>query len=169
MLSPVLPNALTVVLAVMFLSAGCSDKSEPATGGMPVAPTGMPGTFNSSEMTSTVSGHRMTVRVLLGQAVAGKVSPRDTVFIYARTPEENGQMIALIKRSASELPLTVMLDDAASLRPNRKLSSLPVVVIGARISKQGDITPRPGDLEGMSAPIPVAVKETIVVAISRVR
>ena len=166
---PMLPKLLMAALAAMFLAAGCSDKTESAASGTPGAPTGMPHAFNHPEITSVVSGRRLTVRVLLGQAMAGKVSPRDTVFIYARTPEENGQVVALVKRLASELPLTVTLDDAASLRPSLKLSSLPVVVLGARISKQGDFTPHTGDLEGISAPIPVTVKETVVVAVSRIR
>lgn len=165
---PLLPKPLTAVLVALFLAAGCSDKQEPARAG-PGASVGVPGAFNSPETTAVVSGRRVTVRVLVGQAVAGKVNPGDTVFIYARAPGENGQVIALIKRPAAELPFTVTLDDSASLRPNRKLSSQPTVVIGATVSKQGDFNPRAGDLEGMSAPIPVTVKETVVVAINRTR
>ena len=170
MSNPVLPKILTAVLATLFLAAGCSDKpAPPPTAFGPGTTTGLPGVSSVPETTAMVSGHQLTVRVVLGQAVAGKVGPRDTVLIYARAPEENGQIVALVKRPASELPVTVTLDDAASLRPNLKLSNLPTVVIGARISKQGDLTPRAGDLEGTSAPIPGNLKETIVVAVSRVR
>jgi len=165
-----LPKTLTAAFAVLILTAGCSESSEPpSAGGTSGTPATHPGAAYPPEMTSTVSGRRMTVRVLLGQAVANKVRPQDTVFIYARAPGENGEIVALIKRRAADLPLTVTLDDADSVRPNLKLSSLPVVVIGARISKQGDFTPHTGDLEGMSAPVPVTVKETIVIAINRMR
>ena len=163
---PLSARTLTAVLAALSVAAGCSDKPEPAR----VAPgtsTGIPGGFNPPEVASVVSGHQVTVRVLLGQAVAGKVNRGDTVLIYARAPGANGQMVALVKRSAAELPLTVTLDDSASLNANQRLSGLSTVVIGALVSKHGDLNPRPGDLEGNTAPIPVTVKETVVVAINR--
>jgi cytochrome c-type biogenesis protein CcmH len=165
----VLPRTLTVVLTALILTAGCSKSSEPSpAGGIAGAPATTPGAVHHPEMTAAVSGNQMSVRVLLGQVVAGKVRPQDTVFIYARAPGENGEIVALIKRQAADLPLTVALDDAASVRANRRLSSLPVVVIGATISKQGDFNPRAGDLEGLSAPIPSSLKETVVIAINRV-
>ncbi len=170
MSSLLLPKTLTAALAVLILTAGCSENSgPPPAGAISGAPATHPGAINHPDMTSTVSGRRMTVRVLLGQALAGKVRPQDTVFIYARAPGENGEIVALIKRQAADLPLTATLDDAVSVRPNLKLSSLPIVVIGARISKQGDFSPRAGDLEGQSAPIPLSVKETVVIAINRIR
>jgi len=165
----VLPRTVTAALAVLILTVGCSKSSEPPpAGGVSGAPATQPGVVHHPDMSATASGSRMSVRVLLGQAVAGKVRPQDTVFIYARAPGENGEIIALIKMQAADLPLTATLDDAASVRPNLRLSSLPVVVVGARISKQGDFNPHTGDLEGISAPIPSSLKETVVIAINRI-
>ena len=166
-----LPRTLTTALAVLILTAGCSKSSEtPPAGATAVPSSGVTGHPPLSNMAPAVaSGRSITVRVLVGQTVAGKVGANDTVYIYARAPEENGQMVALVKRTASELPVTVTLDDSASLGSNLRLSGLPVVVIGARISKKGDLAPHPGDLEGTSAPIPATVKETVVVAVSRAR
>ena len=169
MAPPLYRNPIVTILAALFLAVGCSRNSEP-TGATAVPPSGVPGLPHHSNMTPAVaSGRSITVRVLLGQSVAGRVGANDTVYIYARAPEENGQMVALVKRTASELPVTVTLDDSASLRPNLRLSNLSLVVIGARISKKGDLMPQPGDLEGTSAPIPATVKETVVVAVSRIR
>lgn len=164
-----LPKTLTAALTILILTAGCSKSSDtPPAGGAAGAPATQLGAVSHPGLTATTPGSQMSVRVLIGQTVAGKVRPQDTVFIYARAPGENGEIVALLKRQAADLPLTVALDDAASVQPNRRLSSLPIVVIGATISKQGDFNPRAGDLQGVSAPIPSSVKETVVIAINRV-
>jgi cytochrome c-type biogenesis protein CcmH len=39
-----------------------------------------------------------------------------------------------------------------------KLSQLSTVVIGARISKRGDVMPQAGDMQGWSAPVSVGTR-----------
>ena len=38
-----------------------------------------------------------------------------------------------------------------AMAPNFALSNFPSVVVGARVSKSGDVTPQSGDLEGTVA------------------
>jgi len=52
-----------------------------------------------------------------------------------------------------ELPYTFLLDDSAAMAPGMVISKFDQVVVGARISRSGDATPKPGDLEGFSPPV----------------
>lgn len=91
--------------------------------------------------------------VQLAGALASKVSPGDTVFVFARAAQGPRMPLAILKRKASELPLTFMLDDSSAMSPDLKLSKFPNVVIGARISRSGDAMPQSGDLIGQIGPV----------------
>ncbi len=103
--------------------------------------------------------------VELASALKGKVSDGDTVFIFARAPGvKRGPPLAILRKSVKELPIAFTLDDSMSMAPMFKLSSVPQVIIGARISKSGNAMPSPGDLEGYAQPVNVGasgVKVTI--------
>lgn len=60
--------------------------------------------------------------------------------------------LAILKRTVAELPITFTLNDGMAMSPQMKLSNFPLVVVGARISKSGNATPQPGDLQGQAAP-----------------
>jgi cytochrome c-type biogenesis protein CcmH len=76
--------------------------------------------------------------------------------------------LAILKRSAAELPLSFTLDDSMAMSPELKLSGFANVVISARISKSGDAMPQSGDLEGQSAPL-AGRSSGIELSIDRVR
>jgi len=40
-----------------------------------------------------------------------------------------------------------------AMTPQMKLSSFERIVVGARVSRSGNATPQPGDLQGASAPV----------------
>jgi cytochrome c-type biogenesis protein CcmH len=61
--------------------------------------------------------------------------------------------LAIQRLAAASLPVTVTLDDSTSMMPALKLSTVPQVVVGARISKSGQATPQSGDFEVLSVPI----------------
>ena len=91
--------------------------------------------------------------VQLAGALASKVAPTDTVFVFARAAQGPRMPLAILKRKASELPLTFRLDDSSAMSPDLKLSKFPNVVIGARISRSGDAMPQSGDLIGQVGPV----------------
>ncbi len=97
-------------------------------------------------------------RVTLAAALAGKASPDDTLFIFARAAEGPRMPLALLKRQVKDLPLDFKLDDSLAMSPAAKLSGAKQVVIGARISKSGTAMPQAGDLQGFSAPVPLGAK-----------
>ena len=95
----------------------------------------------------------ITGRVQLDSALADKIDPADTVFIFARGEDGPGMPVAAMRKQARELPISFRLDDTYAVNPSIRLSNLPSIVVGARISKSGDASPQPGDLQVISAPV----------------
>jgi cytochrome c-type biogenesis protein CcmH len=91
--------------------------------------------------------------VKLAPALANKVAPTDTVFIFARAAEGPRMPLAIVRKQARELPITFKLDDSMAMAPDMKMSKFPQLVIGARISKSSSAAPQPGDLQGMSGTV----------------
>jgi cytochrome c-type biogenesis protein CcmH len=119
--------------------------------------------------TPAASGSRVSGIVKLAPALAARVEPTDTVFIFARAAEGPRMPLAILRRQARDLPIEFALDDSMAMTPAMKLSSFPQVVIGARVSKSANATPQPGDLQGVSAPIKVGANGVSVVIDSEVR
>lgn len=101
------------------------------------------------------TGNALTVRVSLDPEFASRVRLRGdaTVFVIARAADGSPIPVAVEKRSVQDLPLTATLDDADSLMPTAKLSSLQEIELVARLSASGDATKAEGDIE--SAPVRV--------------
>ncbi len=91
--------------------------------------------------------------VSLSPALKAKVAPDDTVFIFARAAQGPRMPLAILKRKASELPITFTLDDSTAMADELKLSQFELVIVGARVSKSGNAIPQGGDLVGQSAPV----------------
>jgi cytochrome c-type biogenesis protein CcmH len=104
--------------------------------------------------------------VNLADAIRAKAAPTDTVFIFARPAEGSRMPLALTQMKVSELPARFTLDDTMAMSAT-KLSSVPSVIIGARVSKSGKPMPASGDLEGLSKPVAVGTKD-VSVTIDRV-
>jgi cytochrome c-type biogenesis protein CcmH len=77
--------------------------------------------------------------------------------------------VAMLRKKVSDLPLRFALDDSMSMSPQFKMSTVGKVIIGARISKSGDALARAGDLEGISAPVPVGAENVKILIGSSVR
>ncbi len=101
------------------------------------------------------SGATVAGTVTITPALAGKIAPADTLFIFARAAQGPRMPLAIMRAQAKDLPLTFSLNDAMAAIPTMKLSNASEVIIGARISKSGDAMPRAGDLQGSSAVVKV--------------
>lgn len=110
----------------------------------------------------------LDVRVSLAPALADQVAPGDTLFVFARAARGPAMPLAMVRRQARELPLAVTLDDSLAMAPNMKLSNFTEVVVGARVSKSGNALPQSGDLQGLSAAIPVSASGALEVVINQV-
>lgn len=93
------------------------------------------------------------VSVSLDPMLVEKISPDDTVFIFARATHGPRMPLAIVRTQASELPVIVTLDDSSAMSPATRLSKFNQVIIGARISKSGNAMPQSGDMQGSSTAI----------------
>ena len=106
--------------------------------------------------------------VTLAPSLAGKGSPSDVLFVFAREVGGPPMPVSIVRATRKDLPFTFQLDDSTSPMPSRKLSSAGPVVIVARLSKSGQAMPQNGDLEGTSQPVQSGV-DGITVVIDRER
>ena len=100
---------------------------------------------------ATHPGLRGTVRI--APKLKDRLAPGDTVFIYARAADGLAMPLAVLRRSARELPVDFALDDSMAMAPGMSISAHPRVVISARVSRSGNAKPEPGDLQGASKPV----------------
>lgn len=97
-------------------------------------------------------GTALRVSVRIADALTSRVAPSDTVYVFARAAEGPKMPLAIQRFAASELPKEVLLDDSMGMMPTLKLSQVPRIVLGARISKSGNATPQAGDFETIGTP-----------------
>lgn len=94
-------------------------------------------------------GASISVHVSLAAAVMAKVSPDDTVFVYAQpTGTQFGPPLAAKRLQVRDLPVDLELSDRDAVVPGRMISAYGAVTVFARVSKSGTATARAGDLIG---------------------
>jgi cytochrome c-type biogenesis protein CcmH len=108
------------------------------------------------------------VKVSLAPALQNQIKPTDTLFIYARATEGSPIPLAILKKTASELPITVTLDDTLAMVPSIKLSQFKIVTVLARISASGLATVQSGDLLGQVTPVQLETTKSVAVEINEI-
>jgi len=108
--------------------------------------------------TAANSAASISGKVSLSPALAGKVSPTDTVFIFARASQGPKMPLAVLRKQVKDLPFKFTLDDSMAMQPQLKLSGFPQVVVVARVSKAGTPMAQPGDLQGLTGTVKPGAK-----------
>ncbi|MCK5877659.1 MAG: c-type cytochrome biogenesis protein CcmI [Candidatus Marithrix sp.] len=103
------------------------------------------------------------VSVSLDATLQDKVKPTDTVFVFARAVGGKPMPLAAVKKTVSDLPFTVILNDSMAVMPTMKLSAAKEIAIVARISSGGATKAQPGDLQGEISPVKVGNKIEMVI------
>ncbi|TWI53883.1 cytochrome c-type biogenesis protein CcmH [Pseudomonas duriflava] len=83
---------------------------------------------------------KIEVTVTLDPALKNRVSPGDTVFVFARADAGPPMPLAVKRLTVADLPATISLSDADAMLPELKLSSFTRVELIARVSRAGDPT-----------------------------
>ncbi len=111
---------------------------------------------------------QIEVHLSLDPALQDKVNPSDIVFIYARAITGSAMPLAIVKKSVSDLPITVMLDDSMAMMPALKLSNFKEVKVLARISRSGSAILQSGDLQGEVSSVILAQKVPVEIVINKI-
>lgn len=149
--------------------AGTADAPAPPTAAPPAAasPAVAPTTEPEAPDAAAVPG--IDVSVSLAPALAGRMPPGTTVFVFARAAAGPPMPLAVQRLTLADLPARIRLDDSMAMMPQMRLSAFPQVVVGARVSPSGQAMPQPGDLEGETGPVAPADAGAVSVTIDRVR
>ncbi|HEU4855113.1 MAG TPA: c-type cytochrome biogenesis protein CcmI [Nitrosospira sp.] len=101
--------------------------------------------------------------VTLSPSLAGKASPNDSLYIFARAKTGPKAPLATLRLQVKDLPASFSLNDSMA-RSGVQLSTFQAeMVVGARISRSGSPMPQSGDLQGFSQPIRIGGKDIKVV------
>lgn len=122
----------------------------------------------SSTAVDSTNVAKIEVTVSLDPVLQEKVKPEDTLFIYARAAQSPPMPLAIVKKMAKDLPISVTLEDSLAMMPTMKLSNFKEVMVLARISHSGDATPKPGDLQGQSEMVLVGTPSKVEIKINQV-
>jgi len=106
----------------------------------PIAPaaTGAPGTADAA------GGPSISVAVSAAPALASRVTPGATLFVFVRAPGRPGPPLA-VKRLPAVLPASVTLTAADSMVPGLSFAEGDAVEVSAKVSADGSATPKAGD------------------------
>lgn len=110
----------------------------------------------------------INVRVELDPKLQSMTNPTDSVFVFARSIGGPPFPLAAARLSVAELPANIALDDSLAMIEGRNLSSTDQVLVTARISKGGQPTASPGDLESASHEIPTRDGPVVSLSIDRI-
>lgn len=110
-------------------------------------------------MPLAAAGNDLGGTVTLAAALRERVSPDDTVFVYARSAAGPRMPLAVLRKQVKDLPLRFTLDDSLAMSPAARLTGASSVIVGARIAKSGNAVAQQGDLQGQSLPVAVGSRD----------
>lgn len=90
----------------------------------------------------------VALSIAVDPSLRGRLEAGGTLYVIARAEGAGGPPLAVVRRSAAELPLTLQLTDADAMLPGRRLSDHARLSLTARVSASGEPLPASGDLAG---------------------
>jgi cytochrome c-type biogenesis protein CcmH len=117
--------------------------------GVPALAANSPKAPASSLASAPASAAVISGSVSIDPGVKVQIAPTDVVFVYA-TPTNGQKMpLAIVRKTADQLPFKFVLDDSMAMNPASKLSAHTQVMLKVRISKSGEAMTRSGDWTGV--------------------
>jgi len=108
--------------------------------------------LNTVDLAAATATAEIRGRLSYSQSVADQIDPDDVVFITAKA-EGNPMPLAVLRRSASELPFDFVLSDEASMVKGSGISTASEIVVTAKVSKSGDALNTAADLQATAGPV----------------
>lgn len=110
----------------------------------------MPQADGADSTAEAPPGPTVTVTIDVAPALVAQVTDEMRLFIFVRNPDMPMPILAQ-NVEVPEFPFTITLDNSMSMT-GMKVESVPSLVAGARLSRSGNATAQPGDLQTLSAP-----------------
>lgn len=103
-----------------------------------------------AEAQTTVQRDALAIKVdvSVDPAVSAAIDPSAVLFVFAKAASGPPMPLAVYRGRASELPVSVTLDDSMAMMPALKLSQFDSWIISARVSKSGQPQVGSGDVQG---------------------
>jgi cytochrome c-type biogenesis protein CcmH len=139
---PAPPPATTPAEAAPLRPLTSRDGTAPAGDVAPTLPPGHPALGGES---ATPAGKTVEGEVRLHARVKDKAKPEDVLYIIARGSASR-QIVAVRKEEHVRFPFSFQLSSGDSMMPGTPFEG--PFDLTARLSRSGDATPQPGDLEG---------------------
>ncbi|QDP00577.1 c-type cytochrome biogenesis protein CcmI [Thalassotalea sp. PS06] len=111
----------------------------------------------AGDASGVADGPSFTLDVSMSDDIINAMADKDdkNIFVYAVNSQGPRIPLAAVKIKASDLPMTLILDDSKAMNPQMQLSSAEQVTIYAVLSMQGTPGMNPGDFKGEIANINV--------------
>jgi len=137
---------------------------------VPAAPqaSAAPASTTESSASSATAAEAIRVTVTLDPALQNKVQGDETLFIFARAVNGPRVPLAVVRKTAKELPVTLVMDDSMAMSGQFMLSKFPQVKVEARITKSGTPSASSGDLEGIVSPVKPGQAGTVRLIINKI-
>jgi cytochrome c-type biogenesis protein CcmH len=104
----------------------------------------------------------------LADEIKAQTGPDDAVFIFAKAAEGPPMPLAVVRKQVRDLPIEVILDDSMAMMAGMNLSRFERLIVGARVSKNGQPTPTAGDLQGLTAPVTAGQDSAYAITIDQI-
>ncbi len=142
----------------------------PAGTVIPAAPqaSAAPTSTTTTEAGKGSAAEAIQVTVTLDPALQSKIQGDEILFVFARALNGPRVPLAVVRKTAKDLPITLVMDDSMAMAPQFSLSKYPQVVVEARITKSGKPSASSGDFEGKVSPVKPGQTETIQVIINTI-
>ena len=107
------------------------------------------------------------LKVSLSPELRGKLTGDELLFVFVKAVNGPPMPLAAVRRSAAELPLTLVLDDSAMLQGG-KLTDHEQLKIAARITRGGQPGAKSGDLQSAETTFRPAIDVSVELLIDQV-
>lgn len=139
------------------VEGGIADARSRAGGAAPMpAGTASAAPGASAAASLALPGKAVSGSVSVAPELAAGIEPGATLFVFARSASGPRMPLAVRRVPATQLASgawSFSLDDTMAMTPQMTISKAERIVVGARISRSGNATPQPGDLQGESEPV----------------
>lgn len=109
-------------------------------------------TLQAGSSTQAAESTSIDIQVSVSPGLREQITPSALLFIFVRDPAKPGPPMAVVRRLASELPLSLRISNADLMLPGGPgLGALKSAALVARVANAGDPVAQAGDLFGQAS------------------